>query len=102
MKKLLIVLTALTFLASVALAASADAEKLYKTRCIGCHGIDGGKTPPGGNVVIKGKSAQELLEALQGYKAGTFGGKGKKIMESQVKTLDDAMLKDLADFVSGL
>lgn len=102
MKKLLIILTALTFLATVALAAGAEAEKLYKTRCIGCHGIDGAKKAPGSDVIIKGKSADELAEALAGYKAGTFGGKGKKIMESQVKNLDDAMLKDLADYIAGL
>ncbi len=102
MKKLLVILTALTFLATVAMAASAETEKLYKTRCIGCHGLDGSKKAPGSNTVIKGMSAADLETALAGYKTGTYGGTGKRIMESQVKSLDDATIKDLAAYIAGL
>ncbi len=102
MKKLFVILTALVFVASVAMAASSQAEKIYKTRCIGCHGLDGSKKAPGSDVVIKGEAQDKIETALLGYKAGTYGGNGKKIMESQVKSYDEATLKDLAAYVAGL
>jgi len=101
MKKLFATLAALAFLASVAMAASVDAKKLYTTRCIGCHGVDGAKKAPGSNAVLKGMSAQEVETALQGYKAGNYGGGGKRIMESQARNLDDEAIKGLAGYIAG-
>ena len=48
-------------------------------KCAGCHGANGEKA------------------ALNGYKAGTFGGAMKGMMEAQVKALSDADIDALAN-----
>lgn len=72
-----------------------DAKALYAARCAGCHGVDGSKG-------LKGKSADYVLTALNGYKAKTYGGAKKAIMEAQAANLADPAVLALAKFVAGL
>ena len=50
--------------------------------------------------VIAGWDKQKALDALNGYKAGTYGGAMKGMMQGQVKVLSDAEIDALAEFIS--
>lgn len=96
MNKLLLSLSALALISTSALAA--DGEALFK-KCVACHGKKAEKKAPGAEVIINTLSEKEIADALAGYKAGTFGGKAKKTMELQVKTLNDDDIKALATYI---
>jgi cytochrome c len=94
---------ALAFALAVTLSAgalAADGKALY-VKCAGCHGNDGAKTALG-NKSLKGLKAEVLVKALAGYKAKTFGGAKKGMMESQAAGLSDDDMKALADYISKL
>lgn len=78
-----------------ATAAGIDAKALFAAKCAGCHGQDGSKG-------LKGKGAEAVVAALNGYKAKTYGGAKKAIMENQAASLSDAEVQALAKFVAGL
>ena len=53
--------------ASAAIAGAQDqpsGEKLFKTKCAGCHGADAAGKPAMKSPSIKGKSADEIQKAL--------------------------------------
>ena len=102
MKKLLIVLSVVTVVFSFGVALADDAAALFQSHCQGCHGPDGGRPPIPGISPIKGKSSEDLLKMLEGFKNGTFGGAEKQVMEGVTRQLTDAQLKSLADYVSKL
>ena len=76
----------------------ADGAALYK-KCAGCHGASGEKKALGKSVVIKGWEVKKTVEALKGYKVGTYGGPMKGLMKGQVKSLDDAKIESIAKFL---
>jgi cytochrome c len=78
---------------------AADAKALYG-RCAGCHGADGSKQALGTGKPLKGVSAEEATKALRGYKAKTFGGEKKAIMEAQCASLSDEDIKALAQYIA--
>ena len=51
---------------------------------------------------LKDLSLDEAKAALAGYKAGTYGGEKKAMMERVVKPLSDAEVDALAAHVAGL
>jgi cytochrome c len=75
------------------LSASADPKAYYAARCAGCHAPDGSKG-------LKGKSADYVANALNGYKAKTYGGAKKEIMEARAAMLSDADIQALAKFTA--
>ena len=79
-------------------AAMADGAALYK-KCAGCHGVSGEKKALGKSAPIKGWEAQKTIDALNGYKAGTYGGAMKGLMKGQVAPLDDAKIEAIAKFI---
>ena len=91
---------AVTFAAAVFAADAPDGKALY-VKCAGCHGTDGAKTALG-NKALKGLSADTIAKALAGYKAKTFGGAKKGMMEAQASHLSDAEIKALAGYISTL
>lgn len=97
MKKLLILPAIALLLASAAWAA--DGEAIYKANCAGCHGADGSKV--NGEAALKGQGADAILKKLQGYVAGTYGGKSKTVMEAVAKKHKDD-LKAIADYAGTL
>jgi cytochrome c len=102
MKTLLVFFTlCFSLLVCLAAAAAADGKELY-ARCQGCHGADGAKTPMGVGKPIKGMSEADAYKALSGYKAMTYGGERKAIMESQAKSLSDDDMKALAKYIPTL
>ena len=80
---------------------SANGEVLYKT-CAACHGQKGEMKALGKSEVIAGWDKQKIIDALNGYKNGTYGGAMKGIMLGQVSTKTDAEIDALADFISKL
>lgn len=75
-------------------SAAADGKELY-VRCQGCHGQDGSK-------LLKSKAEADVLKALTGYKAKTYGGEKKTVMENLVKNLSDEDMQALAKYISTL
>ena len=80
---------------------SVDGAALYQV-CSGCHGVDGSKAALGKSQPIKGWSVQKTVDALQGYKNGTYGGAMKGLMGSQVSKLNDAQITALGEHISKL
>ncbi|WP_456451955.1 c-type cytochrome [Hydrogenimonas sp.] len=78
-----------------------DAATLY-TKCAGCHGMKGEKHALGQSNIIGGQSKAELVEKIEGYKKGTYGGAMKGLMAGQVKNLTPEEIDALADYISKL
>lgn len=64
--------------------------------CAGCHGADFSKAALGKSKIVKDMSKEDIIAALKGYKAGTYGGPMKGMMAGQVKSLDDAAIEAIA------
>ncbi|WP_060826848.1 c-type cytochrome [Sulfurospirillum cavolei] len=97
MKKVLV-------LASILCATSifaADGATLYKT-CATCHGAKAEKAALNKSQIIAGWSADKITAALNGYKAGTYGGPLKATMVGQVKNLDADAIAALSKYIEGL
>lgn len=100
MKYVLVCLTACLFFAAPAMAD--DSVELYAKSCKGCHGADGSKVIMGMTRPINAMPLEEVKAALDGYKAGTYGGQKKVIMERTVKPLSQEQLDALAAYVDSL
>ncbi|WP_457595941.1 c-type cytochrome [Hydrogenimonas sp.] len=80
---------------------SVDAAVLF-AKCAGCHGMKGEKHALGQSNVIAGQSKAELIEKIEGYQKGTYGGAMKSLMQGQVKNLTPEEVDALADYISKL
>ena len=97
MKKIALAL----LVASVSLMA-ADGAAAYK-KCVSCHGAKAEKKALNKSEVIGGWDAAKIEAALHGYKAGTRNIHGMgALMKGQVASYDDATIKAVAAYVSGL
>ena len=76
-----------------------DVTALYTT-CGSCHGQKAEKSALGKSQVIAGWDKQRIVDALNGYKNGTYGGVMKNIMTGHVNTKTDAEIDALADLIS--
>ncbi len=82
--------------------SAADGKTLYK-KCATCHGLKGEKQAMGKSEVIAGWKADQTLEALKGYKAGTRNTKGMgALMKGQVAAMNDKDMKALAKHIAAL
>ena len=103
MRKILIAGTAVLSLCSFgAVFAGEDAAELFKTHGQSCHGADGGRAPGSGIAPIRGQNSADLLNMLEGYRDGTFGGQRKQVMVGVVKRLSDEQMKSLAEYAAAL
>ena len=84
MKKLLLVLTlgVLGWAGGTALAEESriDGAALFADVCARCHGEDGGGSP-GGITPLREQTAAVIVQKLEGYQAGPYGGGRKEVME---------------------
>jgi len=80
---------------------SPDAKKLF-SKCAGCHGNKAQNKALGVSHVIAGWDAKKIENALHGYKAGTYGGAMKAVMQGQASSLSDSDIKALAEYISKL
>lgn len=94
------ILTGLLIIGVTFLFAS-NGEALYKA-CAGCHGANGEKPALGKSQIIKAWDEAKTIEALKGYKTGTYGGVMKGVMKGQVARLSDDDIKALAGYISNL
>lgn len=76
-----------------------DATALYAT-CGSCHGQKAEKSALGKSQVIAGWDKQRIIDSLNGYKDGSYGGVMKNIMTGQVNTKTQAEIEALADLIS--
>ena len=76
-------------------------KKAYKA-CSSCHGNNAEKMALGKSKIIKGWSEDKTLNALAGYKDGTYGGAMKALMAGQAKMLSDENAKLVAKYISTL
>ncbi len=72
------------------------------SKCAGCHGNKAQNKALGVSHVIAGWDAKKIENALNGYKAGTYGGSMKNIMKGQVIMLKESDIKALAEYISKL
>ncbi len=97
MKKIALALA----IAAVSTLMASDGAALYK-KCAACHGAKAEKKALNKSHVIQGWKADKIVVALKGYKAGTYGGAMKGLMKGQVASYDDAKIKAVAEYISGL
>ena len=79
--------------------AAIDATALFAT-CGSCHGQKAEKAALGKSQVIAGWDKQRIIDSLNGYKNGTYGGVMKNIMTGQVNNKTEAEIDALADLIS--
>lgn len=97
MKKIIMVTALIT--SAVFLAVASNGNELFN-KCKGCHGAAGDKPALGVSPLLKGQSKADIEMKLKGYKAGTYGGAKKSIMQSQAGRLSDEDIAALADYIS--
>jgi cytochrome c553 len=76
-------------------------KTVYKA-CSSCHGENAQKAALGKSKIIKGWSSDKIINALNGYKDGTYGGSMKALMAGQAKMLSDEKTKIVAEYISKL
>jgi len=83
-------------------SAAIDAEALFIKKCKKCHGKDGREHALGTSNIIAGESRSELIEKIEGYKNGTYGGSLKGVMTPQALALTSNEIEALAEYISKL
>lgn len=69
-------------------------------KCIGCHGQNGEKAALNGkSKIIQDMTKDEIKDAMNGYKNGSYGGAMKNLMIAQVKNLSDADIELIANTI---
>jgi len=79
-----------------ALLASTSAYAASVAVCAGCHGQHFEQSALGQSKIVKDMSLKDILAALKGYKAGTYGGTMKQVMANQVKDLSDSDIEAIS------
>ena len=102
MKRILTAVTAVS-VASLGAAATAEAAgnveagKAKAAACVGCHGANGQGVPP--NPALKGKTADEFVEAMKDYKSGK---RNNAVMKAFAAQLNDQDVQNLAAYYASL
>ena len=102
MKRILTVVTAM-IVASLGAAATAEAAgnveagKAKAAACVGCHGANGQGVPP--NPALKGKTEDELVEAMKDYKSGK---RNNAVMKAFAAQLNNQDIENLAAYYASL
>jgi len=78
-----------------------DGKALYK-KCAGCHGSSAEKKALNKSEIIQNWDKQAIVDALKGYKNGTYGGAMKGVMKSQTVNLSDDEINALAKYITDL
>ena len=81
--------------------SSVDGKALFAT-CVSCHGQNGEKKALNASAVIQGWDKQKVIDALNGYKDGSYGGAMKGVMKGQVATKTQEEIEALAEYISKL
>lgn len=79
-----------------------SAHTVFSRQCASCHGQNAEKSALNKSQVIAGWAPQKTIDALKGYKDGSYGGNMKAIMKGQAGGLNDAEIEALAAYISTL
>jgi cytochrome c553 len=93
MKKFVISVSVILGLCGVGMAD--EGADLYK-KCATCHGVHGEKSALGKSKIIKDMGVIGIINALKGYKDGTYGGAMKGMMKTQAAPLSDTQITAIA------
>ncbi|WP_027368730.1 c-type cytochrome [Desulfocurvibacter africanus] len=77
-------------------------EGIFTQICSRCHGDQAQSRAYGVSQVIANMSAEEIEQALRGYRAGTYGGAFKGVMREQAGSLSEEEIPAVAAYVSAL
>ena len=91
----------MTIAALGSLLATSAVYAVSTAACVGCHGQHFEKAAMGKSKIVKNMSEADIVAALKGYKAGTYGGAMKGLMKGQVAKLSDADIKAIAASIKG-
>ncbi|MGM0533700.1 MAG: c-type cytochrome [Campylobacterota bacterium] len=76
-------------------------KELYVS-CVSCHGSNAERKALGASEVIAGWDKQKLIDSMQGYKDGSYGGNMKATMTAQMARFDKDQVEKLAEYISTL
>lgn len=79
-----------------ALLATSGAYAASIAVCAGCHGQNFELAAMGKSKIVKDMSLKDIVEALKGYKAGTYGDTMKGMMMVQVQNLSDSDIEAMS------
>jgi len=79
-----------------------DAGKKLYTKCISCHGTNAEKKALNKSIIIKGWTKGTLIESMNGYKDGTYGGPMKTVMKQQIEKYTTEEIESLAGYISSI
>ncbi|MDR2789410.1 MAG: c-type cytochrome, partial [Campylobacteraceae bacterium] len=88
--------------AAAAPLTNADKGKKLFAICIPCHGAKAEKSAVNKSQIINKWSREQILNALKGYKDGTYGGAFKATMTPTVKRLSDDDMEELSAYIVNL
>lgn len=80
---------------------SKSGSELYRA-CSSCHGSNGQKAALGKSALIGGWEESKTMQALEGYKNGTYGGAMKSVMVGQVAKLSQEDMQKLSQYIQML
>ena len=83
----------------VALGSILTTSSIYAVSvagCTGCHGQNFEKAAMGKSKIVKDMALKEIVDALKGYKRGTYGDSMKHLMTGQVKSLSDGDIEAMS------
>ena len=78
------------------LLASTSSYAVSIAACAGCHGQHFEKAALGKSKIVKDMSLKDIVNALKGYKAGTYGGAMKQVMVNQVKNMKESDIEAIS------
>lgn len=81
---------------------SVSAQAANITKCYGCHGTKFEKKALGKSQIVKDLNSTQIVEALNGYQKGTYGGSMKMVMKGQIKDLNETQIVDVAKAIKNL
>ena len=81
---------------------SLSGANLFKLKCASCHGLKAEKSALGKSEIIANWSNEQIIAALDGYQAGSYGKNMKALMQAQVKELSSEDIKILAHYITGV
>ena len=79
-----------------AILATSSAYAVSIAVCAGCHGQNFEQAALGKSKIVRDMSLKEIVRALKGYNAGTYGDTMKELMVQQVRHLSRGELESMA------
>ena len=87
--------------AAVVQQTGPDGALLFRA-CATCHGAKAEKKALGQSQIIAGWDKQKLIDAMEGYKKGTYGGMMAMTMKPQMDQLNSEQIASLAEYIATL